>query len=93
MSIPKVILKSLLCGLVALSLSSCGAPTKEDILTKARNVSTRSELEKALGKPDDIGKLGPVEKWTYKASNGEVVFVIVGDKVTLQATGPSGTKK
>ena len=89
----KIILVSLISGLVALSLSSCGAPTKEDILAKARNVSSRSELEKALGKPDDIGKLGPVEKWTYKASNGEAIFVIVGDKVTLEVTGPSGTKK
>ena len=89
----KIILVSLISGLVALSLSSCGSSTKEDILAKARNVATRSELEKALGKPDDIGKLGPVEKWTYKASNGEVIFVIVGVKVTLEVTGPSGTKK
>jgi hypothetical protein len=34
---------------------------------------------------------GPVERWTYKASNGDVVFVIVGDTVTLQAAG--GDKK
>jgi hypothetical protein len=40
-----------------------------------------------LGRPDDITKLGPVETWRYKASNGEVVFVIVGDTVTLQAAG------
>ena len=45
------------------------------------------ELEQALGKPSDISKLGPVEQWTYKASNGTVVFLIVADKVTLQATG------
>ncbi|HEY7676625.1 MAG TPA: hypothetical protein VIG69_06115 [Candidatus Methylomirabilis sp.] len=72
-----------LCGLV-----SCSSSTKEDIIGKTRNVSTRDELEKAVGKPSDIAKLGPVEQWTYKASNGNVVFVIVGDKVTLQAAGP-----
>ena len=67
--------------------AACGSPTKEDLLEKARNVSTRAELEKALGKPQDIGKLVPLETWTYKASNGEVVFLLVGEKVTLQATG------
>jgi hypothetical protein len=71
---------------VGLWAGACGSPTKEDIIGKARNVSTRAELEKALGKPTDIGKLGPVETWTYKASNGEVVFLLIGDKVTLQAT-------
>ncbi len=75
------------CVLALSFLVSCGSPTKEDILSKTRNVATRAELEKAAGKPDNISKLGPVETWTYKASNGEVVFVIVGDKVTIQATG------
>jgi len=60
--------------------------SKEDLVQKSRGVSTRAELEQALGKPSDISKLGPVEQWTYKASNGTVVFLIVGDKVTLQAT-------
>ena len=77
-----------LCALALCGLISCGSPTKEDIIGKTRNVSTRDELEKAAGKPSDIAKLGPVETWTYKASNGNVVFLIVGDKVTLQAAGP-----
>ena len=29
-----------------------------------------------------------MEQWTYKASNGTVVFLIVGDTVTLQAAVP-----
>ena len=74
-------------GLIVTALVACGRGTKEDILAKGRDVSTRAELEKALGKPDDISKLGPAETWRYKASNGEVVFVILGDKVTLQAAG------
>jgi len=37
-----------------------------------------------------LALVGPVERWTY-TSNGEVVFVIVGDTVTLQAAG--GDKK
>jgi len=79
--------RALLCGLIVLGLVACGRGTKEDIVTKARDISTRAELERVLGKPDDITKLGPVETWRYRASNGEVVFLIVGDNVTLQAAG------
>jgi hypothetical protein len=78
--------------LVAGLLAGC-SQSKEDLVQKARGVSTRAELERALGKPSDISKLGPVEQWTYKASNGTVVFLIVGDKVTLQATGSPDEKK
>ena len=45
-----------------------------------------------IGKPDDVSKLGPLEKWTYKARNGQVVFVLVGDVVTLEAAGPPDKK-
>ena len=77
-------------GALALALlAACGGTTKEDIVGKTRNVSTRAELEKALGAPTDIAKLGPMERWTYKATNGEVVFIIIGDAVTMQATGGS----
>lgn len=77
--------------LAAGMLVACGK-TKEDILKKAEGVSRRADLEKALGRPDDIAKLGPMERWTYKAGNGSVVFVIVGDTVTLQATGEAEKK-
>ena len=73
-------------------LVGCGR-SKEDLIQKSRGVATRAELEQALGKPSDISKLGPVEQWTYKASNGNVVFVIVGDKVTMQATTTPDEKK
>jgi hypothetical protein len=75
-----------------LALAACGEPTKQDILAKAENVSTKAELESALGRPDDISKLGPIEQWTYRGSDGEVVFVITGDSVALSATGGSGGK-
>lgn len=78
-------------GLALLALAACSR-TKEDMLKKAETVKTRGELESRLGRPDDIAKLGPMERWTYKASNGEVVFVIVGDTVTMQAAG-GGDKK
>jgi hypothetical protein len=74
------------CMLAAALVTGCGR-TKEDLVQKSRGVSTRAELEQALGKPSDIAKLGPVEQWTYQASNGTVIFLIVGDKVTLQAAG------
>ncbi len=83
------IARRLLAGLTVLALlalTGCSR-SKEDVLARARDVKTRAELERVLGRPDDIQKLGPVETWTYKASNGQVVFMIVGDTVTLQAAG------
>ena len=73
----------LLAGMVA----ACGDPSKEDILKKTESVSTRADLERALGRPDDIQKLGPIETWTYNASNGSVSFILAGDMVTVKATG------
>lgn len=87
-------LRTLLCGIVLALGTSCGSSTKEDILAKAKNATTKADLEKALGRPDDIAKLGPMEKWTYRASNGQVVFVIVGDRVAVEAAGsPEKDKK
>jgi hypothetical protein len=87
------VMMTLLVGVLASGLlTGCGR-SKEDLIEKSRGVSTRAELEQALGKPSDISKLGPVEQWTYKASNGTVVFLIVGDKVTLQAAGSPADKK
>jgi hypothetical protein len=80
-------------GIALALVTSCRGSTKEDILAKSKDVSTKADLEKALGRPSDIAKLGPLEKWTYKASNGKVVFLIVGDKVTLETTGGSENEK
>jgi hypothetical protein len=77
---------------LALLVTACGPSSKEDMVAKAREVKTRAEFERALGKPDDVSKLGPLEKWTYKARNGQVVFVLVGDVVTLEAAGPPDKK-
>jgi hypothetical protein len=71
----------------AIGLGGCGDPTKEDILKKVDGIDTKQELEKVLGTPNDIAKLGPVETWTYNAVNGTVSFIIAGDRVTLSATG------
>jgi hypothetical protein len=79
-------------AMIALLVTACGPSSKEDMVAKAREVKTRAELERALGKPDDVSKLGPLEKWTYKARNGQVVFVLVGDVVTLEAAGPPDKK-
>jgi len=86
-------LRALLCASVMLGLVACGRGTKEDIVAKARDISRRADLERVLGKPDDITKFGPLETWRYKASNGEVIFLIVGDDVTLQAAGGGDTAK
>lgn len=92
-AMPKPVLRILVAGLTVCLLAACGGRTKEDIVSKARDVSTRAQLEQALGQPDDIAKLGPMERWTYVASNGQVVFVVIGDTVTLQTTGPARPKE
>lgn len=90
---PRVV-AGVLVWVLAAGLAIGCSRSKEDLVEKSRNVSTRVELEQALGKPSDISKIGPVEQWTYKASNGTVVFLIVADKVTLQAAGsPTPDKK
>jgi hypothetical protein len=77
----------------ALVLAACGDPTKEDLLAKAEGVQDKATLRARLGAPQDIAKLGPLETWTYRASNGEVVFVIAGDHVALQAAGSANSRK
>jgi len=73
-----------------LALIACGPPSSADLLKKAEKASSKTELESAIGKPTEISKLGPIEQWTYKTSDGQVTFTITGDKVAL-ASG--GTKK
>ena len=75
-----------ICFLMVFTLAACGPSSKEDMVAKAKGVKTRAQLESALGKPDDVSKLGPVEKWTYKAKNGKVTFVLMGDTVTIEKT-------
>lgn len=67
-------------------LAGCFGESKADILKKAEGADTTAQLEAALGAPDEVDKLGPLEQWTYEATDGKVVFAIVGGKVTLEAT-------
>jgi hypothetical protein len=69
-----------------LALAACGKPTKEELVRKSQNVQTKAELEAVLGLADDINKVGPIETWRYRGSNGDVVFIITGNTVQLQAT-------
>ncbi len=80
-------LATALAALALLALAACGNPTKEELLDKAKGVATVAELRGALGAPDDIAKAGPVERWTYAASNGSVVFLVVGEAVTFTMAG------
>jgi len=77
-----------LTSILLLALA-CARETKHDLLKKAELVTTRAELEQRLGAPDDRNKLGPIETWTYQASDGKVTFLITGDTVQLQATSDS----
>lgn len=73
---------------VPLALTACDrTPTKADILKKGEGAKTKADLEKALGKPTEVDKLGPVERWKYKAADGSVTYVIIADQVTLETTG------
>ncbi|NIA67745.1 hypothetical protein HBA54_04005 [Pelagibius litoralis] len=72
-----------------LLLAGCFAPSKADIIKKAEGASTRADLESALGEPSEVSKIGPIEKWTYKAADGAVIFLLAGDSVTFEVTeGP-----
>lgn len=72
-------------ALLIAGLAACGDPSKTELVEKARGIETKTALRQALGPPDDIAKLGPVEKWTYQASDGTVVFVITGETVIVDA--------
>ena len=74
---------------LGLALTACGPPSKHEILEKAEGAETRQALEAALGAPDDRSKLGPIETWRYVASDGEVTFVIAGDRVRFETAGGS----
>jgi hypothetical protein len=78
-------LRAAVAAAVLLTLAACGDPTKADIIDKARGVETREQLQKKLGKPTEISKLGPIEQWTYKAKDGQVTFILTGDSVAMQA--------
>lgn len=71
--------------------AACGDPSKQDIIRKGKIAKTKSALEAAPGKPDKLDKLGPIEKWTYTASDEKIVFVITGNSVAIQATGKKQT--
>jgi uncharacterized lipoprotein YmbA len=77
----------------ALALAGCSAPSRQSVMDKAKDITSKAELEKALGKPSEVrGQVGipgvaSTETWVYKTSDGEVLFQIVGDKVMLQVTG------
>ncbi len=78
-------LRAAVAAAVLLTLTACGDPTKADIIDKARGVETREQLQKKLGKPTEVSKLGPIEQWTYKAKDGQVTFILTGDSVAMQA--------
>ncbi len=71
---------------LAIFFASYYAPSKADLIKQAEGATTRADLEAALGEPSDVAKLGPIEKWTYKASDGAVVFVLAGDSITFEVT-------
>jgi hypothetical protein len=79
-------MKWLLLALAAVAVMGCGPPSQHDILKKAEGIETKQELEATIGAPDEVDKLGPLEKWTYRASDGDVEFVIRGDKVGATST-------
>ncbi len=72
--------------LLVFLLAGCFAPSKADIIKKAEGASTKADLESALGEPSEVSKIGPIEKWTYKAADGAVVFLLAGDSVTFEVT-------
>jgi len=86
-----MILRIALLAALAIVLAGCGRGTKHDIIQKTEHVTTRAALEQALGKPDrfESAGVGPLrmETWVYRASDGEVLFVVAGDTVVSRTTG------
>ena len=86
----------LICLLLSISLCGCGVADKQAMLKKARHAKTKADLEAALGKPDKFekAKLGvSFESWRYTATDGEVEFGIVNDKVITVGTVPKKREK
>ncbi len=82
------------CMALMFALAGCGRGSKQDIAKKAEGIKAKADLEKALGKPDSFNKALMGETWTYKASDGEVTFTIMGDQVTpLTFTSDAEKKK
>ncbi|MCY3019008.1 MAG: hypothetical protein NTW87_08270 [Planctomycetota bacterium] len=81
---------------VAFVLGGCGRVSTQELLAKVENVKTKEGLQKTLGKPDRFKSLdtplGAVETWTYKASDGEVVFQIVGGRIMVKQAGDAKEK-
>ena len=78
---------------LAVGAVGCGPPTKHQILKKAEGAATRQDLAARLGAPDDRNKLGPVETWKYVAKDGEVTFLIAGDRVRFETAADSDAAK
>ncbi len=78
----------LLAGALA-ALAGCEdpKPTKADLLKKAEGARSKADIEKALGAPANVAKLGPAERWTYDARDGVVIVTIVAGYVTFKETG------
>lgn len=72
---------------MALALAGCFEDSKAEIVKKAEHAATKDELRKALGDPDTLNKVGPLEEWVYEASDGVVRFPILGDRVGPVVTG------
>ncbi|MBT5267483.1 MAG: hypothetical protein HOL85_21820 [Rhodospirillaceae bacterium] len=71
---------------VCLALAGCLQEKKADLIDKSKGIETVAELEKALGKPKEVSKIGPLEQWIYEASDGKLVFSIVAGRVALEHT-------
>jgi hypothetical protein len=85
--------KLVLAAGLMLAVAACGKPTKEAMLQKVGDPKKKAEVVALLGQPDEIGKLGPIEMWTYRASNGSVVFTMLADNVTLIASMEQNKKQ
>ena len=72
-------------------VSNTFGTTMQDLTRKAEKVKTKDQLETALGKPDKFVKVKmgiSFESWTYTATDGEVNFTVIGDKVQGIVTIP-----
>jgi len=74
----KKIFVFLLIGAYSLLLVGCNEPSQVELLLKVEGASTPTEIETALGKPNEIKDEGALKLWKYEASEGPICFSIVG---------------
>ncbi len=80
----------------ALLLAGCGLGSVQDVKARTEKLTTKEELENALGKPTKVSGGSAfglsMEEYVYEASDGTVTFGILNGKIQTKFYGTKDTK-